>query len=434
MVHPSQQRLNYSTRRPSWTVTYKRGGRVRNFAIRPMIAGPAIGFFVLLLGGYVISTAYLIYRDDLVGAAVTHQVSMQYAYEERIAALRSELDRLTSRHLVQTEGVEQQLANLLDQQATIEQRQSALDGIVGRARTAGIAVSPAAEPADAQPLADAPTEDGPADSDADAPGPLGYMPTETPVAGDAITNLLLHPHANAKPSTQPENIRPLLSKVRASLDGTEANLSKTLDVLGLAAQSEADRLSAALAPIGVTGADDGAGDAEGGPFVPTTGLHFVEKTALLGHTLDDIDALRHAAAALPVGMPVRATRVSSRFGYRRDPFLNRPAFHAGLDLVAAAGSSVTATAPGTVISAGWSGGYGQMVEVKHADGVSTRYGHLSAILVSVGTKVTTGTPLGLVGSTGRSTGPHLHYETRRGGDAVDPTLYLAAGKALRGPS
>jgi len=74
-----------------------------------------------------------------------------------------------------------------------------------------------------------------------------------------------------------------------------------------------------------------------------------------------------------------------------------------------------------------------MVEVRHADGVSTRYGHLSSILVQTGMKVVAGTAIGRVGSTGRSTGPHLHYETRRNGNAVDPTIYLAAGRALQSP-
>ena len=134
---------------------------------------------------------------------------------------------------------------------------------------------------------------------------------------------------------------------------------------------------------------------------------------------------------MPIGVPVKAVHVSSRFGYRLDPFLKRPAFHAGVDFVAAAGTTVRATAAGIVINAGWSGGYGQMVEIDHADGVSTRYGHLSAFLVSVGDRVEAGAPIGRVGSTGRSTGPHLHYETRRNGKTVNPAIYLAAGKALR---
>src|SRR4051794_37790497 len=123
MVHPSQQRPNYAARRPSWSIVCRRGSATtRTIAIRPVLVGSALGLFALLLVGYVGATAYLIYRDDLVGAAVSRQVSMQYAYEERIAAPRSELDRMTSRHVVQTENVEQQVSALLQQQDMIERR------------------------------------------------------------------------------------------------------------------------------------------------------------------------------------------------------------------------------------------------------------------------------------------------------------------------
>src|SRR6185503_1645731 len=148
MVHPSQRRPNYAARASSWSLSIKHGGATRTFAIRPIVAAPIAGVLVLLLTVYVGATAYLIYRDDIVGAAVSRQVAMQYAYEERIAALRSELDRLTSRHVVQTENVEQQLGALLEHQAMIESRQSALDSIVNRAKAAGIGVAagaPAAE-------------------------------------------------------------------------------------------------------------------------------------------------------------------------------------------------------------------------------------------------------------------------------------------------
>ncbi len=406
---------------------FRRGAATRTFAIRPFVAGSAIGVFVLLLTAYVGATAYLVYRDDLLGAAVSRQVTMQYAYEERIAALRSELDRLTSRHVVQTEGVEQQLARLLEQQALIERRQSTLDSIVARARAAGVDV---AATDTSEPQQESPEKLGAA-PEAAIVAPLGYAPVE-PATQDAITEMLTNPRPSGQVAALNGNIRPLLSGIRSSLDGTEADLSQTLDALGVAADSEAGRLSTALAPIGVgIGGPEAAGDEpQGGPFIPA-GLHFVERTALLSRTLDDIDSLREAALTMPVGVPVKATHVSSRFGYRVDPFLKRPAFHAGLDFVAAARTTVYATAPGIVVAAGWSGGYGKMVEIEHADGVTTRYGHLSAVLVSVGVPVHSGMAIGRVGSTGRSTGPHLHYETRRDGKAVNPAVYLTAGRALR---
>jgi murein DD-endopeptidase MepM/ murein hydrolase activator NlpD len=151
---------------------------------------------------------------------------------------------------------------------------------------------------------------------------------------------------------------------------------------------------------------------------------------MLSQALDEIAALRRSADSMPLRQPVAAIQQSSRFGFRMDPFLGRPAFHAGLDFVAEAGSEVRATAPGVVTAAGANGGYGLMVEIEHADDLSSRYAHLSAIFVPPGAKVHAGTLVGLVGSTGRSTGPHLHYELLRDGQAVNPSPFLAAGRAL----
>lgn len=394
--------------------------------MRPVLAAALAGCFVVMLAAYVGATAYLIFRDDLMGAAVSRQISMQYAYEDRIAALRAELDRLTSRHVVQTEGVEQQVARLLAQQELIEHRQAMLGEVASRAGSAGIlGADIQARAADPSPAAGQ-SPGGPTDGEVE---PLGYVPADGEQP-DPISEVFGKPQ---KVSLGDGSVGPLLARVRNSLDMAEDDLSARLDALSNAVDDESERLGRALAPIGVAlgGAVRPDEAPEGGPFVPAPGLHFVERAALLTRTLDDIDRLRKSAVALPIGVPVKAMYQSSGFGYRKDPFLRRQAFHTGLDLVAGAGSTVRATAPGIVVSAGWNGGYGQMVEVRHAGGVSTRYGHLSKVLVTAGTKVGAGTPIGLVGSTGRSTGPHLHYETRRDGEPVNPAPYLAAGKALR---
>jgi murein DD-endopeptidase MepM/ murein hydrolase activator NlpD len=112
---------------------------------------------------------------------------------------------------------------------------------------------------------------------------------------------------------------------------------------------------------------------------------------------------------------------------RLDPFLSRPAMHTGIDFRGDSGEAIRVTASGKVVSAGWSGGYGRMVEVDHGNGLSTRYGHLSEIDVQVGQAVKAGQTVGRMGSTGRSTGPHLHYETRIDGEAVNPQKFLHAG-------
>ena len=136
-------------------------------------------------------------------------------------------------------------------------------------------------------------------------------------------------------------------------------------------------------------------------------------------------------------MPVRDpllgdASVSSPFGYRSDPFLGRPALHPGVDLVQPFGSDIRATAAGRVTHAGWMGGYGNMVEIDHGNGLATRYGHMSEIAVQEGDEVGFGKVLGKIGSTGRSTGPHLHYEVRVDGEPVDPERFLNAREALLG--
>ncbi|MGH6790121.1 MAG: M23 family metallopeptidase, partial [Pseudolabrys sp.] len=117
---------------------------------------------------------------------------------------------------------------------------------------------------------------------------------------------------------------------------------------------------------------------------------------------------------------------------RTDPFLGRPAMHSGIDFRGAMGEPARVTAAGTVTMAGWDGGYGKMVEVDHGNGFSTRYGHLSEIDVKIGQKIRAGEVVGKIGSTGRSTGPHLHYETRINDQPLDPQKFLRAGVRLGG--
>jgi murein DD-endopeptidase MepM/ murein hydrolase activator NlpD len=104
--------------------------------------------------------------------------------------------------------------------------------------------------------------------------------------------------------------------------------------------------------------------------------------------------------------------------------------HAGIDFAAQTGDEVKSTGAGKVVAAGVAGGYGNMVEIDHGYGISTRFGHLSKILVNVGDEIKTGDVIGRAGSTGRSTGPHVHYEVRRNGQAVDPMHFLNAGMKL----
>ncbi len=122
----------------------------------------------------------------------------------------------------------------------------------------------------------------------------------------------------------------------------------------------------------------------------------------------------------PAGFPVSGARLTSRYGYRVHPISGRGSSHAGVDLAVATGTPVVATEGGTVVSAGWAGGYGLLVTIDHGDRVESYYGHLSAISVQSGDTVNEGEAIGRSGSTGRSTGPHVHYEVRVDGSSVNP--------------
>jgi murein DD-endopeptidase MepM/ murein hydrolase activator NlpD len=179
--------------------------------------------------------------------------------------------------------------------------------------------------------------------------------------------------------------------------------------------------AAELKKLGITPAVDGKG-AVGGPFEAAGNASF----KALFDSWKKLDQLQDGVIAVPSDKPVKTNvEFTSGFGVRSDPFRAGAAMHPGIDLAGQYGSPIYATADGTVLRAGWnSGGYGNLVEIDHGRGITTRYGHMSAILVSPGQRVTRGQQIGRMGSTGRSTGNHLHYEVRIDGRAVNPIPFM----------
>lgn len=174
-----------------------------------------------------------------------------------------------------------------------------------------------------------------------------------------------------------------------------------------------------------------AASGRGGPFIPyrnnrNAGAGMSPTFSALERALFRMEALERTLVAIPSGNPANVLMMSSGFGYRSDPFNGRSAMHAGLDFRGPIGTPILAAAPGKVVFVGQRSGYGNVVEVDHGQGILTRYAHLSAFTTKVGAKVTAGEQIAKMGSTGRSTGSHLHFEVRLNGVPVNPRRFLEA--------
>ena len=175
----------------------------------------------------------------------------------------------------------------------------------------------------------------------------------------------------------------------------------------------------------------------GGPYVPAAGDSDAADSAgadprfaELFANWQRVEQLETAITSLPSFVPVRDYRLSSSFGVRHDPFNGKAASHTGLDMAGTRGQPIYAAAGGKVVRAGRFAGYGNCIDIDHGNGVITRYGHLATIGVKVGQKVAIGEKIAGMGSTGRSTGTHLHYEVRIDGRAVNPRPFIEASSYL----
>jgi len=200
------------------------------------------------------------------------------------------------------------------------------------------------------------------------------------------------------------------------------------------------RAAAAAAAIRRIGLDPvaisrkGLNEAVGGPFEAlTTGSDTLDpRFEKLGQSLARMSALERGLEGIPNVLPASIEMISSGFGYRRDPFNGRAAMHSGLDFRGPVGTPIYAAAKGKVSFVGRKGGYGNVVEIRHGNGMLTRYAHMSKFVAKVGQPVEAGDVIGKIGSTGRSTGPHLHFEVRINNRAVNPRPLLEKGARILG--
>ncbi len=231
-----------------------------------------------------------------------------------------------------------------------------------------------------------------------------------------------------------------LGSLTTAMDRLEMAQIRTVTSIGGAAKRTASRLKTVLAEAGLPAekltARPKTATGVGGPFIPMKldpkASPFEAEVARLQDELLAADSLRLTLPYLPLRKPLPLLDQTSPYGARLDPFIGRMAFHPGIDFREAAGTPVRATADGKIEEAAYNGGYGNMVDIDHSNGVVTRYGHMSSLAVSEGQSVRAGDVIGYVGSTGRSTGPHLHYEVRINDEPIDPIRFIRAGTKLFG--
>lgn len=403
------QRDVFGKRSVPHTIVIARGEKIRHWTVRPwLLATGAVLAGLLAIAG-IGAAAVFFMGGNVLEALQTREARATAAYEQRIADLRNQLDTITTRQHVVRETVSAEVEKLIGQQVELADRFEQLEPLLAKARAQGLM------PSAPQPL------------------PAGSAAGEATPAWKTTDLRRSFDDVRALPAERVELVEladRVLPTIRRSAALADAEQSTQVAALAKQAGAKADQMASLLASVGVNLSGEET-EGVGGPFVPVApGDGFADSLAQLDASLGLMAKLKTRSDSLPLAEPMPGGTRSSVFGVRLDPLFRRQGMHTGIDFAIRAGTPVHPTAPGRVISAGEAGGYGLMVEIDHGDGVRTRYAHMSRIDVAVGDTVGLADTIGAVGSTGRSTGPHLHYEVRLADQAVDPDRYIRAGRQL----
>jgi murein DD-endopeptidase MepM/ murein hydrolase activator NlpD len=365
------------------------------FRLGPVTFWIGVGSLVVMAGWSLATGTYFAFHDDVITRMIARQADMQYSYEDRIADLRTQLDRTASRQMLDQEQIERKIEQIMRRQSTLESRTLNLLGMPDNGATGSIKPStlrgPQIEPLTdttpkASPISDTVIFTVPADREA-------RLESREPV-----------PAAKIRVASNAANggIESRIAVLQEALDRIELRQIATLNSIEESFDSRAKRMRSVLADLGVdAGKAPSVPSAVGGPFVPATPAAdsgaFERQIYRINIARAHVERLTRTLSAVPVRKPITGEiDLSSGFGVRMDPFVRAMAMHTGIDFRSSTGDPVRVTANGTVTSAGWSGGYGRMIEIDHGNGFSTRYGHLSEILVKAGERVKIGQTIGRV--------------------------------------
>jgi murein DD-endopeptidase MepM/ murein hydrolase activator NlpD len=461
---------------PERQIYIRSDGRVQFFTFGPTLQATLAGLSLLFLGWVAFSTVNVIFKDRIIAAKDHRFQQMQSAYENRVADLQTSYDELNGALVSAEDKFTKTADELQAKQNTIVKfldRKHQVDAMIsggaagGPAGGATVVMPPpaagnsaASDSLDAGPMP-ADTDSSPDDSAASGsvlqmmPQPAPPQPRTTKQThasfldlGNTVGNLAkaLFGHAAKKPAPQSAAfaLHPGF-RVLAQQTDRLRHIGVAETAMMAAAQGQVadgvNTIHAVLHDAGIDPAEFSQKYASafgmGGPDIPLESVKlegisdpafqnaYFKASAVLGEMDELLGAMRHVPLTTPVSGP--EFERTSGFGARIDPFTGRYAFHPGLDFAGPWGAIVHATAPGVVVEAGPHGGYGNMVEIDHGLGIHTRYGHLSSVLVRVGARVGKGAPVGKLGSTGRSTGPHVHYEVMYNDVQRNPSKFIEAG-------
>jgi murein DD-endopeptidase MepM/ murein hydrolase activator NlpD len=438
-----------------YCLSLSRGDAIRSVRLGRVGIGAIAALALFSFAWTACITLYVAFHDDVIGAIVARQVEMRAAYKDRLAEARARLDEAASRQMLERNSFQGKLNEVTSRQARLEQRGVVVAALAqteardqcSAARRRGTS------PADALSAIQAFGPSTAASANVDdatrayaplpepAVGPKTAKPHPIDESGETLSALPSDaPFTTASVARTAGDLDPSagLGLVDRALDQIEGNQTEALAAIDRTAERAASRDAAIVAETGLDperlSLPRGEGGT-GGPYIP---VDLDPNAATLDPALMRVardvataERLKTLISFVPLRMPLSGDpSVTSGFGYRADPFLGRLALHPGVDLAEAYGAEIRAAASGRVVHAGPAGGYGNMVEIDHGNGLATRYAHMSETLVEEGQQVAKGAVLGRLGSTGRSTGPHLHYEVRVDGEPVDPERYLRAGADL----
>jgi murein DD-endopeptidase MepM/ murein hydrolase activator NlpD len=462
---------------PERQIYIRSDGRVQFFTFGPSLQATLAGLTLVFLGWVAFATVNVIFKDRIIAAKDHRYQQMQSAYENRVADLQISYDELNGSLVSAEDKFKATADELQTKQNTIvnflnrkQQVDATLASLANTGVTPGSGADAAGHAAGRMPAAEdglnvaAPADSGASDDDAGGnsvlpalpqqsvqPQPRTAKPTHASFldlngAVDRLAGVLFGTNKPAPSLSEAAYSRhPVLKELAAqTLRVSKIGVMETalmVKTQGEVAQGVTD-LQTVMRRAGINpdqfAQKFSSVEGMGGPEIPLQSVHiegisdaaFQNAYLTASAVLDQMNSLMAAMRHVPLTTPVSGPEFerTSGFGARVDPFTGRYAFHPGLDFAGPWGATVLSTAPGVIVWAGPRGTYGNMVEIDHGLGIHTRYGHLSSILVQVGARVGKGAPVGKLGSTGRSTGPHVHYEVWYDDVVRDPSKFIEAGR------